>query len=157
MFVRVIRIFHEYENRFYLRVRFIKTVYLDRRRNSDKKKREKKNCILNRWKANISTERNTFSKLGCLSFINFFHRKTSRLHECSKTFLPSTFEETVVSRQQNIDFTTTVSRTFPTPFHKISFFFSVIESIFFPPIFLFFLRCIKSSPRRISRKRIRSC
>lgn len=147
MFVRVIRIFHEYENRFYLRVRFIKTVYLDRRRNSDKKKRGKKNCILNRWKANISTERNTFSKLGCLSFINFFHRKTSRLHECSKTFLPSTFEETVVSRQQNIDFTTTVSRTFPTPFHKISFFFSVIESIFFPPNLSFFLRCIKFSPR----------
>lgn len=44
MFVRVIRIFHEYENRFYLRVRFIKTVclVLDRRRNSDKKKREKR-------------------------------------------------------------------------------------------------------------------
>lgn len=153
MFVRVIRIFHEYENRFYLRVRFIKTVclVLDRRKNSDKKKRGKKNCILNRWKANISTERNTFSKLGCLSFINFFHRKTSRLHECSKTFLPSTFEAAKYRFYDNC------FENFSNPFSQDLFLFFLHRIYLSLPNLSFFLRCIKSSPRRISRKRIRFC
>lgn len=89
-----------------------------------------------------------------LSFINFFHRKTSRLHECSKTFLPLRHSKKpwFISRQQNTHFTTTVSKTFSAPFTKSS------SSVFSPNLafFFFFLRRTKFSPQT-SRKRIRSC
>lgn len=89
-----------------------------------RRRRRKKNCILNEWKANISMERNTFSKLACFLLISFI--------ESSPRVFENFRGNRGFSRQRNIDFTT-VSKTFPTsPFFPFlpSFFFFTMGKIF---------------------------
>lgn len=140
-----------YLSRIYVFGRFFRTVSSSIEEETVTKRKKKKKVFPTNGKPIFLWKEICFQSL---SFINFFHRKTSRLHECSKTFLPLRHSKKpwFISRQQNTHFTTTVSKTFSAPFTKSS------SSVFSPNLafFFFFLRRTKFSPQT-SRKRIRSC
>lgn len=119
-----------YLSRIYVFGRFFRTVSSSIEEETVTKRKKKKKVFPTNGKPIFLWKEIRFQSL---SFINFFHRKTSRLHECSKTFLPLRHSKKpwFISRQQNTHFTTTVSKTFPAPFTRFSF-------IFFPNLAFFF-------------------